>query len=282
VRTRPLRGFASLSFWLALVGTVLALVALVGCVVAIHEIVNGLGGNRIVMWIGFGVAAAGYVMLCAAAWRAHARSQLNRALAALPIFAPERAFFRARLVQQQGRPWRPSRRAALALREARSTGVVTWVDDRLAPLFAALPRQVQPLEPETVGSFMSTFETSFGTIALVVGSTQMLGRNWVAGVGWICIGAVFGVRLLMRGGLFEPVVAGQGWVQHGRSRWTVEDSMLVVTRQSWHMVHLTFSGPAGTLRLSLSSRDSQAAPLREFWQRWTHPAPRMAQQAFDA
>lgn len=196
--------------------------------------------------------------------------------------APQAAYLRARAVHQQFRPFRPSARAALALREARSTGVVTWVDERLASWFAGAPRTSQPLEPESVGTFMSTFDSSFGTIALVIGGMQMLGRNWLVGIVWTSVGVAFGVRLLLRGGLFEPVVAGQGWVQHGRARWTVEDSSLVITRQSWRTARLSLTGPAGSLRLTLSTREAQAGPLREFWQRWCHPHPRIAQEAFEA
>jgi hypothetical protein len=41
-------------------------------------------------------------------------------------------------------------------------------------------------------------------------------------------------------------------------------------------------GPAGVTTLNLTHKAKADDSLRDFWQRWMHPAPRLEQEAFDA
>jgi hypothetical protein len=82
------------------------------------------------------------------------------------------------------------------------------------------------------------------------------------------------------------VVAGQGWIQHGAARWTVEDSVVVVTGgPGRHPVlgtgaHVCVVGPPGVMTMRLDARPGR--DLGVLWMRWMHPHPNLSQQAFDA
>lgn len=138
----------------------------------------------------------------------------------------------------------------------------------------------RPVEPERMGGPMGPAATaSVAVFALLSGAMFWIGgaRTSLAYVfAGLAIAAL--VRLVRRRALFAPVVAGQGWVEHGSARWTVEDSVIFVT--GWSNARVRVVGPAGVLTMTLPT--GRGKELEALWTRWMHPAPDLRQRAFEA
>lgn len=138
----------------------------------------------------------------------------------------------------------------------------------------------RPVEPERVGGPMGSAATaSIAVFALLSGAMFWIGgpRTPIGYIfGAIAITALF--RLLRRRALFAPVVAGQGWIEHGSARWTVEDSVILAT--GWSNAKVRVVGPAGVLTVTLAT--GRGKEFEALWTRWMHPAPDLQQRAFDA
>lgn len=138
----------------------------------------------------------------------------------------------------------------------------------------------RPVEPERMGGPMGPAATaSVAVFALLAGIMFWIGgtRTPMAYVfAGLAIAAL--VRLARRRALFAPVVAGQGWIEHGSARWTVEDSVILAT--GWSTAKVRAVGPAGVLTVTLPT--GRGKEFEALWTRWMHPAPDLRQRAFDA
>jgi len=149
-------------------------------------------------------------------------------------------------------------------------------------------RTDRPVEPERVGGIAGSRDAGalLGCAAMAAVGFWRFGAAtplfWGFGVAFVAIL----VRMVRRRTLFSPVVVGQGWIQHGAARWTVEDSVVVVTgRPGRHPVLGTGAlvcvvGPPGVMTMRLDARPGK--DLGVLWMRWMHPRPNLSQQAFDA
>lgn len=154
--------------------------------------------------------------------------------------------------------------------------VARGLDERVR----AYDRTDRPVEPEEIGGGVN----APGILPLLPLVGVALAVLAVSGPGnpvvWIVSIAVVGqaIRLIRRRALMSPVIAGQGWVQHGNARWTSADSVLWVS--GWPLSRVRIVGPPGVLTLRL--RTARQGHLELLWTRWTHPHPNLDQRAFDA
>jgi hypothetical protein len=86
------------------------------------------------------------------------------------------------------------------------------------------------------------------------------------GIACFIVGSYFGNRPV-RLSLGSGVVEAQG------KRWTVETSMLLVTRNGFMNVRATLIGPLGTL--ATTYRSPKDPRLQALWAHWTTSVPRM-------
>ncbi|MBL9140592.1 MAG: hypothetical protein JNK53_01885 [Phycisphaerae bacterium] len=215
-------------------------------------------------------------------WSRYTRGFYAGVVASLPMDSPAACFYRAQQIHVRvGGLFR--RKARLEwLEQTRASGHVTWVDQRLDSWLANVHRTSNPLEPEPIGTFFAQFEAGFLAMACVMGTLQLFARSWITAGFWFGAAAIMLVRLVKRRALFEPVVAGQGWIQHGTMRWTVADSAAIIRGRPRRQVKVTVIGPQGALRLTLGASAKNSTALREFWARWSHPVPRLDQETYGA
>lgn len=170
-----------------------------------------------------------------------------------------------------------------------------------ARMFASLPvaeraarydRTDRPVEPERVGGIAGSRDAAalLGCAALAAFGVWRFGAMTPLAVGFGVAFIVILVRMVRRRTLFTPVVVGQGWIQHGAARWTVQDSVVLVMGGSGpHPVlglgapsraQVSVVGPPGVMTMRLDARPGK--DLEVLWMRWMHPHPNLSQQAFDA
>lgn len=200
----------------------------------------------------------------------------------IPRSEPARSFMVAELSEggppsERWTSWR-ARRWLEQVREG--SDARAFVAAALAERVLRYDRTDRPVEPERIGGPLG----SAAVAQLAIGATVTVGfAVLVAPVSLptilaaaVTVGAL--VRVVRRRALLSPVVAGQGWVQHGSSRWTAGDSVLVAT--GLVSTRVAIVGPQGVLELRL--RSIRQGDLEQLWMRWMHPVPKPGQQAFDA
>lgn len=200
----------------------------------------------------------------------------------IPRLEPARSFMLAELSEggppkQDWGTWR-SRRWVEQVRDG--SDARAFVGHALAERVTRYDRTDRPVEPERIGGAMGV--RSFSN--MVIGAVFTASFAWLGGptsiaaiiAAAITVGSA--IQAIRRRSLFAPVIAGQGWVQHGSVRWTVEDSILVAS--GLVNARVAIAGPQGVLELRL--RSARQADLEQLWMRWMHPLPNLAQQAFDA
>jgi hypothetical protein len=269
-------------FYLCILASIGSVFALTLAIPSVLAWVRSIGGGRteiLLATVGtVFIIMSGFIWL----WNRYRIWFYRQVVRDLPPGSPGAAYYRGLHLQRRvGGMFMKSARAEW-LKQTTECGHVTWLDERLQPWFDGVPRTQNALEPERIGSFFAQFEVGFSVMACLFGALNLFSGSWVAAAFWGCIGLAMLARLMNQRALFEPVVAGQGWIQRGRIRWTASDSSLIVRMRARNAVVLTFIGAQGTLRLNLSTKKSQGTALRDFWARWTHPHPRPDQQAFDA
>lgn len=219
-------------------------------------------------------------MLCLALLRwiaSSARSVLQGAEAGLdPAFrAAPRCIMKGELPKEN---WTAARRGKWLSDLLSRTRASAFVRAAHLVRIAAFPIIEHPVEPERIGGALVQPEMRMVLIGSgVVAIMAFEFRGWLLLVFAVAVGSAF-LRLLWRRALFTPVVAGQGWVEHGRARWTVADSVLVVTGQGTPDIRLV--GPQGVLRLRLSMKPEADGQFATLWTRWMHPHPKPDQRAF--
>jgi hypothetical protein len=223
--------------------------------------------------------------LIAATWKIVTPLRVRRQLVAAQRWHPEStelAWLEAQRLSAHYSFFMSRGKRAAWVEQAHRRGVRVFMDERVSDWFTQAERTSEALEPETAASFMAQHEASFGVVAAMMGTMQLVGRNWAAAAVWILIGVFLLTRLLVRGRLFEPIIAGQGWLQNGRLRLSARDTVVTVRKQFGRTVSLTFTSPEGLLRLQLSMRPGKDQALRDLWARWTHPTPQDDRLAYDA
>lgn len=272
-------------WWLALgiVATMVVALALVFGLISVGRALRGTPSSWLVTSTVL-ISLLGMTLI-AGVWKVITPIRLRRQTEAARHWNPESAELAWMEAQRIGANYsffmtRGKREAWVAT--AQRHGVRIFLDERVEPWFAAADRPAESLEPETAASFMAQHEASFGVVAATMGTFQLIVRNWAAAGVWLSIGVFLLARLLLRGRLFEPIIAGQGWVQNGRLRLSARDTVVTIRKQFGQSVSLTFTSPDGLLRLQLPMRPGKDQALRDLWARWTHPTPQDARSAYDA
>ena len=277
---------------------VLSVLAMIGCVVtAMLSIAIAVGtwavldGRAAGAWgvregvIAF-VVIGGIVTACIFTIRAILQWSARRCATSfeptIPVSEPARGFMVAEL-RESGPPkdnWSAAR-ARRWTNEVRSRcDARIYLSRRLEERAVRYDRTDRPVEPERVGT--TTGRNNIGTVVLFGGLAAYFA--WSGGMrsplpwmfGFFAVATL--VKLFRRRALFAPAIAGQGWIEHGSARWTVNDSVIVAT--GWSNASVRVVGPPGVLTLRLQT--GRGKDFEALWMRWMHPAPNLEQRAFDA
>jgi hypothetical protein len=225
--------------------------------------------------------AAGGIGLAALLIRRAAAMAARTFEATIPASEPARGFMVAEL-QESGPPrdnWTKAKTQRW-IRKVRSGSdtrayLSPWIADRAAKF----ERTDRPLEPEQIDSGMASGGRRLVIYAIICGFAVWRFGAFSPIVFGFGIGAtLLLIRLIRRRALFTPVMVGQGWIQHGVARWTVEDSVLFA--DGWPNSRVRVIGPHGVLTMNVNTKRGQN--LECLWMRWMHPHPNLTQQAFDA
>ena len=277
--------------WLLSIVTMIAcvLTALIGIglVIAAGSLIGGWAAGpwdavtwaaAIACWVAI-VAACGLAMRSAVHWSG--RRSAASFESTIPRSEPARGFMLAEL-RESGPPkdgWSTWRARRWVEEVRRHSAARIYLTRRLEERTAQFDRTDRPVEPERIGGSAGTSGMSivlYGGLAayfLWRGGTRSP-LPWM----FCVLGALALFRLLRRRALFAPVVAGQGWIQHGDARWTVNDSVIVASGRANARVRVI--GPRGVLTLQLPT--ARGNDFESLWMRWMHPHPALEQRAFDA
>jgi hypothetical protein len=225
--------------------------------------------------------AAGGIGLAALLIRRAAAMAARTFEATIPASEPARGFMVAEL-QESGPPrdnWTKAKTQRW-IRKVRSGSdtrayLSPWIADRAAKF----ERTDRPLEPEQIDSGMASGGRRLVIYAIICGfAVWRFGAFSPIVIGFGIGATLLLIRLIRRRALFTPVMVGQGWIQHGVARWTVEDSVLFA--DGWPNSRVRVIGPHGVLTMNVNTKRGQN--LECLWMRWMHPHPNLTQQAFDA
>lgn len=204
-------------------------------------------------------------------------------MASIPETDPARSFKRAEL-SESGPPldgWTKAQAARWLAAVRAGSDARMFASVSIASGAARYDRTDRPVEPERVGGIAGSRD-----VGMLLGCAAMAAvgfwRFGATGTLLLALGIVFVtilLRMVRRRTLFSPVVAGQGWIQHGAARWSVEDSVVLATG-SRSRAQVCVVGPPGVMTMRLDARPGK--DLAVLWMRWMHPHPNLSQQAFDA
>ena len=281
----------------------LSVLAMIGCVVtAIKSIAIALGALAVIDGAGFEGRAGGawgawewiisfvvigcIVAACIFAIRAILQWSARRCATSfeptIPVSEPARGFMVAEL-RESGPPkdnWSAARARRWTNEVRTRCDARIYLTRRLEERAVRYDRTDRPVEPERVGT--TTGRNNIGTVVLFGGLAAYFA--WSGGMrsplpwmfGFFAVATL--VKLFRRRAMFAPVIAGQGWIEHGSARWTVNDSVIVAT--GWSNARVRVVGPPGVL--SLLVQTGRGKDFEALWMRWMHPAPNLEQRAFDA
>ena len=199
----------------------------------------------------------------------------------IPASEPARGFMVAEL-QESGPPrdnWTKAKTQRWIRKVRSGSDTRAYLSPRIADRVAQFERTDRPLEPEQIDSGMASGGRRLVIYAIICGFAVWRFGPFSPIVIGFGIGAILLlIRLIRRRALFTPVMVGQGWIQHGVVRWTVEDSVLFA--DGWPNSRVRVIGPHGVLTMNVNTKRGQN--LECLWMRWMHPHPNLTQQAFDA
>ena len=237
------------------------------------------------MLAGLVVAALGVSAIASSLWciRRLLRIYVRAMMASIPETDPARSFKRAEL-SESGPPldaWTKAQAARWLAAVRAGSDARMFVSVPIADRAARYDRTDRPVEPERVGGIAGSRDAGalLGCAAMAAIGFWRFGA---AGPLFWAFGAVFVtilLRMVRRRTLFSPVVAGQGWIQHGAARWSVGDSVVLATGGR-SRAQVCVVGPPGVMTMRLDARPGK--DLEVLWMRWMHPHPNLSQQAFDA
>jgi len=275
------RGLVSV---MIIVGAVIGVIVVTAVLLALLDDLRS--GSPAVFWtLSLLVGAGALVAIVAVArylsWRL-GRQMATVFAESIPRTEPARSYMVAELAEagpprERWTSWR-ARRWVEQVRQG--SDARAFVSMTLSERVLRYDRTDRPVEPERIGGPLGSVAVGQLAIgaALTAGFAVTTSPVSLPTIVAAAATLVSLVRVLRRRALFSPVVAGQGWVQHGSSRWTAEDSVLVATGLVNAKVAIV--GPQGVLQLRL--RSARQADLEQLWIRWMHPLPNLAQQAFEA
>lgn len=277
--------------WIRGLLTVLLVVATViatGVVAAIvMAIIDGLQGrNPAAYWTLAAILGAGSLAVIVAVAR-YLSWSLGRKMATvfaegIPRTEPARSYMVAEL-SEAGPPkdrWTSWHARRWVEQVRQGSDARAFVTAALSERVLRYDRTERPVEPERIGGPLGAAAVGQLVLGAVLTAAFAALTAPVSLPTILCAAVTVAalVRVVRRRALFSPVVAGQGWVQHGDSRWTAADSVLVAT--GLVSARVVIVGPKGVLQLRL--RSARGGDLEQLWIRWMHPLPNLAQQAFDA
>ena len=201
--------------------------------------------------------------------------------ATIPASEPARGFMVAEL-QESGPPrdnWTKAKTQRWIRKVRSGSDTRAYLSPRIADRVAQFERTDRPLEPEQIDSGMASGGRRLVIYAIICGFAVWRFGPFSPIVIGFGVGAILLlIRLIRRRALFTPVMVGQGWIQHGVVRWTVEDSVLF--GDGWLNSRVRVIGPHGVLTMNVNTKRGQNFEC--LWMRWMHPHPNLTQQAFDA
>lgn len=285
------RVYAHPASWALALGAVLVFVLLVAAAVAANFLgaeLLGLAfdGRRDWAFVATSVAVHGTLsigaLLAMVAIHARATGMAARSfVATVPATEPARGYMMAELAEsgppKEGwSPWQAGRWVAMVRAHGSERAFVGHSLSERTRTYECTDQQV---EPERLGARGGAGGIARVALLLVLAALAAArqGPVSVLPIALAAAAAAVTVRLVRRRALLVPVVAGQGWVQHGRARWTVADSVLVAT--GWPQATIRIVGPPGVLVLSLGTKRHQE--LETLWVRWMHPNPLLGQRPFE-
>jgi hypothetical protein len=227
------------------------------------------------------VIAAGVFGLAALLIRRAAAMTARAFEATIPASEPARGFMVAEL-QESGPPrdnWTKAKTKRWIRKVRSGSDTRAYLSPRIADRVAKFERTDRPLEPEQIESGMASGGRLLVIYVIICGFAVWRFGPFSPIVIGFGVGAILLlIRLIRRRALFTPVMVGQGWIQHGVVRWTVEDSVLFA--DGWLNSRVRVIGPHGVLTMNVNTKRGQN--LECLWMRWMHPHPNLTQQAFDA
>ena len=227
------------------------------------------------------VIAAGVFGLAALLIRRAAAMTARAFEATIPASEPARGFMVAEL-QESGPPrdnWTKAKTKRWIRKVRSGSDTRAYLSPRIADRVAKFERTDRPLEPEQIDSGMASGGRRLVIYAIICGFAVWRFGAFSPILFGFGIGAILLlIRLIRRRALFTPVMVGQGWIQHGVVRWTVEDSVLF--GDGWLNPRVRVIGPHGVLTMNVNTKRGQNFEC--LWMRWMHPHPNLTQQAFDA
>ena len=240
-------------------------------------------GQRVVMAIVIGVLFLSAAL--AAMWlvRRLGRIGTNAFIATIPADDPMRSYIEAELAHHGPATdaWRASTAQGWMRTLRGGTDARMFVDRAIAERAAQFDRTDRPVEPERVGGFGGSRDGIYLVLCALFAAAGYWARGIMSPLAWgFSVGfAAILFRMVRRRTLLAPIIVGQGWIQHGAARWTVEDSAVVATRYLGS-AQVRVIGPPGVLTMQLGT--GRTKDFETLWMRWMHPSPNLAQQAFDA
>ena len=273
---------------LTMIGVVLSFILSFALATIAWEVVDTWAGGPwdarqfIAGFVAWGAIVAACVLTVRALLQWSARRSAASFEPTIPISEPARGFMIAEL-RESGPPkdsWSSWHARRWVEEVRRHSTARIYLSRRLEERAVRYDRTDRPVEPERVGT--TTGRNNIGTVVFFGGMAVYFA--WSGGVrsplswmfGFFAVATL--VKLIRRRALFAPAIAGQGWIEHGSARWTVNDSVIVAT--GWSNASVRVVGPPGVLTLRLQT--GRGKEFEALWMRWMHPVPNLEQHAFDA
>ena len=240
-------------------------------------------GQRVVMAIVIGVLFLSAALSATWLVRRLGRVGTNTFIATIPADDPMRSYILAELEHTGPATdaWRPARARGWMRTLRGGTDARMFVDPVVAERAAHYDRTDRPVEPERVGGIVGSQDGMYLVVCGVFAAVGCWRLGVMAPLVWGFSAGFVAIlwRMVRRRTLLAPIIVGQGWIQHGAARWTVDDSAVVATRRLGG-AQVRVIGPPGVLTMRL--RTGRTQDFETLWMRWMHPNPNLAQQAFDA
>lgn len=240
-------------------------------------------GQRVVMAIVIGVLFLSAALSATWLVRRLGRVGTNTFIATIPADDPMRSYILAELEHTGPATdaWRPARARGWMRTLRGGTDARMFVDPVVAERAAHYDRTDRPVEPERVGGIVGSQDGMYLVVCGVFAAVGCWRLGVMAPLVWGFSAGFVAIlwRMVRRRTLLAPIIVGQGWIQHGAARWTVDDSAVVATRRLGG-AQVRVIGPPGVLTVRLGTGRTQ--DFETLWMRWMHPNPNLAQQAFDA
>jgi hypothetical protein len=240
-------------------------------------------GPRVVLAIVIGILFLSATLSATWLVRRLGRIGTTSFIATVPADDPMRSYIEAELAHHGPGTdaWRPATAQGWMRTLRGGTDARMFVDRTVADRAVHYDRTDRPVEPERVGGVVGSQDGMYLVVCGLLAAVGYWRLGVMAPLVWGFSAGFVAIlwRMVRRRTLLAPIIVGQGWIQHGAARWTVEDSAVIATRRLGG-AQVRVIGPPGVLTMRLGTGRSQ--DFETLWMRWMHPNPNLAQQAFDA